>query len=343
MYISVQPFLNRVLRKVYPANITDHADRHLIVSPAIESDRPAAICIPGEIERAQAFHLSPEIERGRIAGGKRQEGPTIAYRIRNATVGRGAVYTRGAMETYSERSSRWALIGELNLLPECVLVASKTTELFFGDWLVEGLSLELLAKKWLPAAAFRRTNWLHEAGYRELTGLSVEQVDIAHADKLWIIDDRGINRSRAQRFQELRRIIRSRVTANFDSPNLVYLARGKLGSSRQMSNERETVNCLTCLGFEVVEPESETPLALASKLRNTSIAVCVEGSAQVHALLAMPEGSTIINIQPPQRFTAPGKDMADMAGMRYGFVVGDAGFSVDADRLRRTIDLVNAS
>jgi capsular polysaccharide biosynthesis protein len=287
------------------------------------------------------------VEVGRIAGGnERREGATIAYRLENATVAHGVVYAGGASRIHRTDGPRFLLSGQAARREAGLIASSRTGELFFGDWLVEAFSLALVAETMsVPAIGFERREWPHEAGYRALFSLAIDPVRHVRFDTLWIVDDRGINDGRGARFRELRRRLRASTTSA-QAGERVYLARGTTGQARTMTNQDDVEAQLAARGFAIVHPERETPRSLAAKLVDARIVVVMEGSAQTHALLAMADGGAVIVLQPPNRFTAPGKDMADMAGLRYGFIVGDPagdGFSIDPQRLDETIALVDAS
>ena len=74
------------------------------------------------------------------------------------------------------------------------------------------------------------------------------------------------------------------------------LVRGALGSRRNLVNSDEVHEELDRLGFQIINPESETPQSLVGKLCEVEMAIPVEGSAQNHCFLAMPRSSTLITI-----------------------------------------------
>jgi capsular polysaccharide biosynthesis protein len=122
------------------------------------------------------------------------------------------------------------------------------------------------------------------------------------------------------------------------------LTRGTLGVKRNLVNSVEVQETLGLLGFEIVDPESETPEKLVEKLTGAQIVVAVEGSVQHHCWVTMPPRSTFLAIQPPTRFGAIGKTYADAAGINWAYVVADPradGFYLPVRRLLQTIDEVD--
>jgi hypothetical protein len=112
------------------------------------------------------------------------------------------------------------------------LCSNYVIERYFGHWATDGLVLELLAaQRSVPGLKLAGTPWMHEPGYRELCGLPVTRSDNAWIERLWVIDDRGINDGWISRIEELRRRVRSVVAPN--GPKRVMLTRGTLGAKRE--------------------------------------------------------------------------------------------------------------
>lgn len=278
----------------------------------------------------------------RLSPGERRHGPTVAYRLDNALLGGGTLYYDDGFEVIRGGPARSLLPRNADNFTEMQLCTNYVIEHFFGHWLTDGLCLELLAEqRALPALTLSRIPWLHEPGYRELSGLNAVRSRCARVDRLWIVDDRGRNDGWISRTTEVRRRVRSKLGRS--GPKYVMLARGTLGTKRNLVNTVEVQEALGLLGFEIVNPKSETPEAIGEKLSGTEIAICVEGSTQSHSCLAMPSGSTLIAIQPPTRFNSDAKERTDALGMNWAYVVAEAhsdGFHLPIDRLLRTIDEV---
>jgi Glycosyltransferase 61 len=314
------------------------------LAPPVDRVHPAAIALPGEFNRVTGVHqettVSQELER--LAEGKRQHGPTIAYRIDDAVVGAGTVYYKGGYEVISGALTKPLLQRRRDHLKEAQLCSNYAIARYFGHWLADGLCLELLAEeRMLPALTLTGVPWLHESGYRELCALKPTRSANARVDRLWLVDDRGFNDGWLSRFEALRRRIRS--LANPSRARRVMLTRGDLGVRRNLVNAAEISEVLERLGFEIINPESETAQHLSETLSGAQIAVAVEGSAQHHCFVAMPPRSIFVAIQPPTRFGALGKTYADAVGIRWAYVVADPhaeGFQLPVARLLQTIDEV---
>jgi capsular polysaccharide biosynthesis protein len=169
----------------------------------------------------------------------------------------------------------------------------------------------------------------------------VEATQIEHAlvDRLWVVDDRGVNHSWIARVKRLRDRIQSTITKT--GPKRIMLTRGKMGAPRILANSDEVQAELEKGGFEIINPEDESVSKIVGAISSAEIVVVVEGSAQSHCTYALPPGSTLLTIQPPTRFVAISKDRADAVGYHWAFVVADPhpnGFYLPIDRLMRTLD-----
>jgi len=326
------------------STIRDCAAEIIELAPAIDRAQPSAIALAGEFDRAQGVQeeTTPAIERERLGEGRRRHAPTLAYRIDGAVLAGGTLYYGEGYEVIRKSSKRLILNGRWDHYAEMQLCSGYVIERYFGHWATDGLALELLAaQRSVPGLKPAGTPWMHEPGYRELCGLHVTRSDDVWIDRLWVIDDRGINDSWISRIEELRRRVRPAAAPN--GPKRVMLTRGTLGAKRNLVNSSEVQKALVRLGFEIVNPELETARGIAEKLCGVEIAVAIEGSAQDHCWLAMPPKSTFVAIQPPTRFNAYGKMHADAININWSYVVADPhpeGFCLPTDRLLQTIDEV---
>lgn len=324
----------------------DRASEIIELAPAVDRMQPAAIALPGEFDRVVAVQeeTTRAIELERLRESTRRHGATIGYRVDNTILGNGTLYFDGGYEVIRQRSSKRLLNGRQDHFSEAQLCSNYVIDRYFGHWLVDGLTLELLAaQRLLPAIGAANSLWPHEPGYRDLCDLTISRSDNARIDRLWVIDDRGLNDNWISRILELRLRVRSVAKQNGAKAKRVMLVRGTLGSRRNLVNSAEVVEELDRLGFQIINPESETPQSIVGKLSEVEMAIAVEGSGQNHCFLAMPRSSTLVTIQPPTRFNAHSKMRADAIGINWGFVVADLdpdGFFLPVDRLLRTIDEV---
>ena len=311
------------------------------ISPQTDREHPAAISLPLELERVQLVHeeTTREIEFDRLRKGIRRHGATMAYRLDNAVIAQGTLYYRGGYNVI--RGGSGALTPkQRDYFAEAQLCTSNVIERYFGHWLNDGLLLEQLAAQMsLQGLVLKRNLWLHEPDYRKISGVQATQTEHALVERLWAVDDRGVNDSWIGRVRKLRDRVQSTVPKA--GPKCIMLTRGKMGAKRNLVNSAELQEELEKIGFEIINPEEEFASRMVSAISSADIVVVVEGSTQSHCTYALPRGSTLLTIQPPNRFVTISKDRADAAGYNWAFVVADPhsnGFYLSIDRLRRTFD-----
>jgi capsular polysaccharide biosynthesis protein len=154
------------------------------------------------------------------------------------------------------------------------------------------------------------------------------------------VDERNLNEGWVSRFGALRTRLRSKVTSS--GARNVFITRGSLFTGRSLSNEPELAELLAGMDFTILEPEKEDPETIARVLCDARLVVCVAGSAEVHALLAMPAGATLMEIQIAPFFGTIGKILTESVGGRWGYVVAEPasnGFYLDPQRLLKTLEL----
>jgi hypothetical protein len=326
--------------------ISDCASETIELAPAVDREQSAAISLPSEFDRVIALQeeTTLEVELDRLRPGRRRHAPTIAYRIDNAVLAQGSLYFKGGYNVI--RGGSPALLPrQQDRFTEMQLCTNYVIERYFGHWLIEGLGLELLANQMsLQGLVLSRKPWLHEPEYRKMSGMEAVQTDNGLVDRLWVVDDRGINHNWISRIRELRR--RVQAGASRARTKRIFLTRGTLGASRNLANSNEVRVALEKIGFEIINPEIESAGSIVDALSAAEIAVLVEGSVQSHCIYGLPVGSTLLTIQPPARFNANSKDRADAVGLNWAFVVADPhsnGFYLPVDRLLRTIDEVSSA
>jgi hypothetical protein len=345
---SLLPITARIRRAFgHSLVVADEAAETVVLSPADESPTLPAISLPGEFDRVIGVEPNSTFERERqyLTAPRLPHGSTIAYRLKHALLADHTLYSRGRLVIYRGVKKNKLLLGQYREFDEAQLCTYAPSNIYFGHWLRDALAMELLAEQRnLAALSFEREPWIHEPGYRELMKLSGAPVSFAQVRNLWVIDDRGLNAGWIARFRELRR--RIRATVNTRGPSHVFLARGKRGTLRELTNAALLTELLIARGFEIIEPELLSPREIARALASARIVVTVEGSALNHAHYAIPHHSGILVIQPPDRFNAFHKILMDFNGVRFGYVVGEkatGGFVVEPDRLLRSLDLLETA
>ena len=340
---AFKPITSRLRAKLRsPRPLFEIASEVHEIEPGSRFENPPAICLAGEAERITQFTDSEDLHRARLKGGAREEAPTYAYLLRDALVADATVYAGGSYQVYRAVRKRPVLFGEADRFEEAQLCTTACAQMYFGHFFHDGLVLEeLAARRQLLPLTFARKPWLHEPGYRQLCERRATATSYATVERLWLVDERALNAGWISRFEALRTRLRSKVTSS--GSRRVFITRGSLFTGRSLANEPDLAELLERLGFVILEPEKEDPATIAAVLKDAELVVCVAGSAEVHALLAMPTGATLIEIQIAPFFGTIGKILAESIGVRWGYVVAEAGlagFTLEPDRLLKTLELV---
>jgi capsular polysaccharide biosynthesis protein len=345
---SAYPITARIGTRLFGRELKACAVQRIELSPAVRVHRPAALALPGELERVTGYHnCKPEQVREHLTEGEQDHDATVAYRVPDAILADGCAYSRTALESPVKGKRRMVLAGISEELPEAQLCTTNCGSLFFGDWLTNDLGLELLAEqRGIPAVSLAsRTYALHEPGYRDCLGLPAPRRpdSIIRAASLWIVEDNGMTANRVARLETMRS--RNRVPGS--GPRRVYIDRGTGGiRCEDIGNKVEVVAALQDRGFEAIYPERMTVDEIRRALSSAEIAVGLDGSALAHATMALPRGSSILFIFPNDRFFTQFKWFTDAFGQRFAWMIGKrvgAQVMVDVPRLHATLDLIEAA
>ena len=342
--VSLRPVTSYLGSRLLGRRLLERACEVVQIAPGVERETLPAISLPHEFERVTGTVPSTSVptEWERLTASAMRHGPTLNYRFSNALLANKSVYASGAYDVHGARRRRAVVFGNCVDVDEGQLCTHSEIDRYFGHWLLEGMSMEILAEELqLPPLTFSRRSWLHEAGYRDLMCLPQTAMPLARVRRLWIPDNRGLNDSWIARAKALRKRVRG--TADGTGPEYVLMLRGKTGASRELLNEEQVARTLAARGFRILNPEESSVGEIVSILADARILVSVEGSALAHAMFALPRHSAILTIQAPYFFNAALKVFTDALGMRFAYVVADAaegGFRIDQDRLLQTIEKV---
>ena len=341
------PLIARIVARIRRREFSALADRVEVLHPAQKRWTPAPICLPDEQDRIIACNeASPELEISRLAEGWHEHGPTILRSFDDAIFLDGTVYAKSAYLNVRPSQQRVVKISQWETVDNGLLCSTFVINRYFGHWLTDGLPLELLAQDLgIDAITPSKTDWLHEAGYREMLGSTNRQVFGAKFKTLQIADDRGLNDHWLCRIQTLRQRLAAAVNRENEPRRPVFVTRGLSAGSRMLTNEVQLVDALESLGFIILRPEQETAAAVANTLHQASLVIAVEGSAQAHAMLALRPGTPLVSIMPPRRFTSVFKPICDALDIPSAYTVADYRgaeyFDQSIDRLRRLMDLLH--
>lgn len=328
-----------------PQALEDVASDSWEVHPETAIDTHPALYPEGALDRISA--LSPwrswEVEQGLIDGGVVRHAATRALVLERADLVRGFVYCGASVLRFGQGKAsliesglpRWQEIADAHL------GSVWTGADFFGHFLTDTLTLQLLPPAGATIVGAPGKPYRHEAGYRALLGLDrPDMPERARIDRLTVYVDYGQNAHKTQRYD----VLRARVRAASPKPPArpgVFLCRGVDGDPRRLANQDALTDLLDGNGFDILDCDSLDPAEIVHRSLDARIIVGVEGSHLSHGLYPVAAGGALLVLQPPDRFAMPYKEVADALGLRFGFVVGHPaaeGFSVDLDEVRLMLD-----
>lgn len=335
--ISFRPVTARLASRILGKSLIDSAERTVEIAPGTRWSVEPPVMLPDEAKRILGHHAdsTPATNLARINQRIIEQGPTRMHLVRDALLFDGSVLTRTSFDRFSKGSRSAIARGRIERISEAALCSTQVTELYFGHWLKDGVTHELLAAdQGLVPLTMDAAPYSHRGGYRKLLQLKAHPSSFAHIDRLWILEDHENNAHFVSRYERLRQRIGQQKPAR-----KLFLARGdRVG--RRLINENEIRLALP--DFEFIYPENMTAPELVSILSQACLVISPEGSAISHATIAMPRGSTLLTIIGAQHFNMPYKVLCDALGIRFALTVADAvdasDFSQPVHRLLRTID-----
>jgi hypothetical protein len=344
------PRLQRLAQRALVGRAVDLSDvsaRRWTVSPVAQITCAPALCPDGEMNRIRQLspYRSRMSEEALVCGGRMELGPTLGYTLRRAHIVDSHLYC-GAFEWQVGvgKSDLWLpTVPPEPSLGRATLTSTSTGAQYFGCLLLDDFVLELLAANPEECVSMLSRPSGHEADYRALLGLPPKRVvRRTVVDELTLFIDPAWNASKAERYRQLRAVLRQNVP-NPAGTQRLYIRRGLSGQRRVMANEAELEAVLERHGFTVIDPMQLSATEVSRLSLGARVVVSIEGSQISHAQYSMADDATLIILQPPDRFCMQYKEFTDALGMRCGFLVcepGDAGFTVDIDALLRLLERV---
>lgn len=344
--LTIRPVTSRLARKLLKPELPKIAERTYVLDEGKEWNAAPLIQLEDTLDRIVGHqpNSNPNTNRLLIECRGYEQGPLIAYRLRDALVADGAVMTATWTRSMYDRKHRLVIWDEGERLEEAAMCSTMMSERFFGHWLHDQLPQELLAEEMhLPTVAVTGVHRPNEPGYRFLTGLHAQTLDVGRVKRLWMFADDNINAHRVRRLEELRARIRSQVPSG--GPERVFIGRGSSANGRVLVNEAEIADTLSKDGIAYLITENMEAREIAWHLRDAKVVFGPEGSAQAHAVCAMPRGSTLFSFMPPRQFNMIFRIYCEAVGLRFAIDIGDdidfEHFAMPVERIRRMLDLID--
>jgi hypothetical protein len=344
--VNTIPFQRRALalfqgKKTYQ----EVSEKQWTLCPRESYASPPAIYLEKDIDKiidvAETTTYAEEIRR--IQGGMREHGATIAYKLRNAYVLDGYVY-KNSMK-HQLVTTPESLIGKdvTHYIPEAALACSFIGNRYFGDWIINDVSLNLAARELAEPITVNHHLSKQQVEYSHLFDIYATLVHRVKCGELIIIDDAGQNSFRRKRFEQMRSQIWKIKPAQQNIG--VMLLRGTSGSKRLLVNEGEIAEYLRSLGFSIIDPLKLSATEVIQQTIGAKMVIGVCGSQLAPGLLSLADSGTILCLQPPSRVDNCYKIYADLLGLNYAFIVGDQvddSFKIEIKDLDRILERIPA-
>lgn len=340
-------YLARRVLRLPRTTLSRIARREWVLVPALQTTRPPAIFLDGQLERVAGVQgeTTMDVELARVLGGEVWHVATMAYELQDAAFVDGSVYAGGERLRLLDGVFRMATLRRPEQeIDQAALACTYVGNRYFGHWIADDCTLHLLAREHGRPVGVARAPYGQEEAYRRIWGMETRSIASALVRSLVVFEDYAQNDGKRQRYEWLR--ARVQQPGPGARGHGAYLRRGTAGSQRLLANEAEIEERLLRRGFVSLDPAALTVDEVVKACSGVSCVVSVEGSHLAHGLMNVAPGGALIVLQPPARFNNVYKDRADCAGLRYGFVVGTpdgAGFRIDADEVERTLDLVGTA
>jgi hypothetical protein len=348
--ISFRPITSRVAKRIYGDSLAASAETTIEIAPPSRREVDLPIMLPDEPSRiiSHVRGSNPQLNMERLTLRVTHQGPTLLYLIRDAIIADGTLLTPKCFQRLAPEKRKYFFRGSPEEIDEAALCSTYLTQKYFGHWLREGMSMELMAEdQGQEPLVLDHKPWTHEAAYRELLSLHPRRTRVAHCDRLWVFEFFQFNEGFTRTYNRLRERVRTRVGVSSEATKRVFLARGQSGFARTLANRDEVRSALVAKGFTIIDPELMEVADIARILGEARLVVAPEGSAMAHAAIAMPAGAGLLAIIGAQHFNLPYKTISDALGFRFGLTIADPAegdrFTQPIDRLLRAIDLMEAA
>jgi Glycosyltransferase 61 len=270
--------------------------------------------------------------------------PTIAYHIKQSALIDGSIYSKNLRHFVLDKSVVLGRAQTVCHFEKIALVSTLVGNKYFAHWIKDECTQHLLAEMYGGPLILRAPPYKDAVKYAQYFGQDWESFAVrAIVDDLVIFHDHSQNSLKRRRYRTLRERVKQRVACPETPSPLVYLRRGTTGASRLISNEAEIVKALIKRDFVIVDVSASDLETILSPLLTAKLVISMEGSHCGHCVTTMQEGSGLIVLAPPDRFTVNQRGWADCLSIRTGFIVGDrveSGSHFSIEDIARMIDLM---
>ncbi|MBX7083014.1 MAG: glycosyltransferase family 61 protein [Nannocystaceae bacterium] len=334
----------RLLRRGAPLPVEAHAVRSWQIAPGHTVRVPPAYFLPGQLERVTGWAFMDEHPARQMHGGfEQRHGPTRALLLEDVLLVDGVLYGGEGCTHLSPRRRRVPQLHVDVEIDHAALGCSAHGNQYFGSWMMDDAPRHRLAEAHGVPVVTELDPAEHIRQYSAWLGIRPRRLAGAWLRQLVVFDDVGQNRDKASRAAAIRARLLHCSGPRERHPG-VFVLRGTAGLRRVLRGERELAEHLArSRGLRILDPLAVDVPTIVATCAGAELVVGVEGSALVHATQLLGPGGKMVVLQPPDRFCAVYKHLADRDAQHFGFVVGTKhgeDFAIPTDEVERTIDLL---
>ncbi|MFK7896993.1 MAG: glycosyltransferase family 61 protein [Myxococcota bacterium] len=321
------------------------AATHWEIAPAEKRITPPAVYLEGQLERIEAWALSPNDSVDQMIGGiETAHSATRAYLVKDVFLIDGVLYHQRSAEHLQPRSRLVPRLRVENEIERGAIYSSAPGNRWFGQWLMDDvLTYPLAADEGTPVCTDQPLSE-HAREYERRLGMKPMRAGATFFKEAVLFDDVGQNQNKSARFRSACQRIRTQLDAK-RHPG-VFLLRGTDGDRRFLRNEEELAKTAQDrFGLRVIDPLQCSLEGILEACVGSEIVVGVEGSQLLHGIFGLEPGGGLLAIQPPDRFCPNLKHVMDREEGHFGFVVcehDEGDYRCDASELAHTIEAMLA-
>jgi hypothetical protein len=318
------------------------------ISPGNTTVTPKSFFLKDQLDRVTGTAYTDDPNAMMHGGITIKHEPTRAYMLKNIWMINGSIY-KGMNRFLLHHSSK--LSTKMNYFPpitidteinNAAIYSSYDGNEFFGLWLTDDCTTYKLAEsEGIPVTTDIFTS-PHMLEYESLLNMKPYRTNGAYMKNAVFFDD---NWGNSKNKQQLFSANKDKIAATFPgNPHPgVFILRRNSGKTRLMLNEIEIAEQLRDkYGFRIVDVTKHSVAEIISACVGAKILVGIEGSHLMHGLMVLQPGTSVLTLQPPNRFCGVLKITTDMQNLNYGFVVGiqkEENFYINLEEVERTIEL----
>jgi len=344
------------IKKMHPmfrqgAVLQNLAEKTWLIAPGNTTISSKAYFLEGQLDRITGTAYTDDPKAIMQGGIVITHEPTYAYKLRNLWMINGSVYKGLNNFLFHHRSK---LTKKMNYFPpvkinseieDASIYSSYDGNEFFGLWLTDDCTNYRLAEEEGSPVSTNVFASPHMLEYESLLEMNPFRTNAAYLKNAVFFDDDWGNNDRKK---ELFTVNKRKLLSHFNGishPGVFILRRGS-GKTRILLNEIEIAEQLReKYGFKIVDVTQNTVSEILEACVGAKILIGIEGSHLMHGLVVLEPGTSILTLQPPNRFCGVLKITTDMQNINYSFVVGTPkgeNFIIDFEEVERTLDLLPA-